>query len=179
MANIKSSHSRLRRMEEKDLNMVRQWRNHYDIRRYMYTQHEISENEHKLWYEKCSVEQNRHLLIFEKNYKPLGFVNFHQIDNGRSVDWGFYLSPEVAKGTGKELANEALAYAFDTQNFHKVCGQAIAYNERSIHLHLRCGFTQEGILREQYFDGEHYHSVKLFGLLKSEWQKFDKSNSYD
>jgi UDP-4-amino-4,6-dideoxy-N-acetyl-beta-L-altrosamine N-acetyltransferase len=78
-------------------------------------------------------------------------------------------APHAPKGTGRALAQVALAHAFGAMALHKVCGQAIAGNQRSIDLHLALGFRQEGLLRDQHFDGQHYHGVVCFGLLQSEW----------
>jgi UDP-4-amino-4,6-dideoxy-N-acetyl-beta-L-altrosamine N-acetyltransferase len=161
---------KIRRMNEQDLSLVRQWRNHPDIRRHMYTRYEIGAEEHNQWFARQSIDPARHLLIFEVENEPLGFVHFHQVNAGRVADWGFYVAPESPGGTGTVLGETALAYAFN-QDFHKICGQALAYNERSIRLHLRLGFRQEGVFRDQYFDGKNFHSIFYFGLLASEWQE--------
>lgn len=161
----------LRPMTKNDLSLVLQWRNHPSVRKYMFNQNEINEEEHKLWFKNTSVDKGRYLFIFEKTGEPQGFMNFHKLFGGDVIDWGFYLSPNAEKGTGNMLGKTALAYAFENLNLHKVCGQAIAYNEKSKRFHLRLGFKEEGELKEQYYDGENYHSIILFGLLKDEWQK--------
>lgn len=165
-----SVQQRVRPMAQEDLEQVLAWRNHADVRRYMYTQHEISLAEHTRWYERASQDSSRHLLIFENNAMPLGFINFHQVALGGVADWGFYIAPDAPKGTGRQLGNAALHHAFTCVDLHKLCGQALAYNERSIRFHLSLGFQQEGILREQHFDGQNYHDVVCFGLLATEWQ---------
>jgi RimJ/RimL family protein N-acetyltransferase len=55
-------------------------------------------------------------------------------------------------------------------NLHKVCGQVLAGNEASIRLHLKLGFHQEGILRQQQRIGESYRDLVCFGILRQEWQ---------
>lgn len=162
--------SLVRPMNQDDLEHVLRWRNHPDVRRYMYTQHEITPSEHRHWYESSQCNPNRSLLIFEREGVPLGFVNITQSTPGHIADWGFYLAPEAPRGTGQLLGKAALNFAFQSLGLHKVCGQALGFNERSIRFHLRMGFTQEAVLREQYYDGEYYHSVIYFGLLRSEWQ---------
>jgi UDP-4-amino-4,6-dideoxy-N-acetyl-beta-L-altrosamine N-acetyltransferase len=157
-------------MTPEDLGQVLAWRNHEEVRRYMYTQHEISLEEHTRWFERASQDAGRHLLVFENDTVPLGFINIHQIAPGGVADWGFYVAPDAPKGTGRQLGQAALHYAFSGEGLHKICGQALAYNERSIRFHLNLGFQQEGTLREQHFDGQHYHNVVCFGLLASEWQ---------
>lgn len=160
----------VRKMDAADLEQVLEWRNHPDVRKYMYTQHEITLEEHTQWFQSTVGDSQRHLLIFEKNKKPLGFVNITEIKKGGIADWGFYLSPQAPKGTGLALGITALNYAFYEAGFYKVCGQALGFNERSIVFHLKLGFEQEGILRDQHFDGKNYHDVVCFGLLANQWQ---------
>lgn len=170
MTLMASNQQRVRPMTSDDLELVLAWRNHKEVRRCMYTQHEISLAEHSAWFERVSQDPSRHLLIFEGNAVPLGFINIHQIALGGIADWGFYTDPAAPKGTGGRLGQVALKYAFIHAGLHKICGQALIYNERSIKFHLRLGFQQEGIQREQHFDGQKYHHVVCFGLLASEWQ---------
>lgn len=161
---------RVRTMAREDLERVLDWRNHEEVRRYMYTQHKITLTEHTLWFERASTDDSRHLLILESDAIPLGFINIHQISAGGIADWGFYTAPDAPKGTGRQLGEAALDYAFSRAGLHKICGQAIAYNKRSIKFHLGLGFQQEGILRDQHFDGDCYHDVVCFGLLASDRQ---------
>lgn len=158
----------VRAMEESDLALVREWRNHRDIKRYMYTQHEIGVDEHRKWFAEAIADAGRHLLIFEYETEPRGFVHFQKINDGSVANWGFYVAPNSPRGTGMCLGMSALAFAFD-RKMHKICGQVLDYNERSMRLHHRLGFKQEGVLRDQHFDGTTYHSVVCFGLLKNEW----------
>lgn len=161
--------SLLRKLVQDDLALVLAWRNHPDIRRYMFSTHEITFDEHCSWFARASQDPSRHLLLFEQNGQPLGFVNLHVLNPIAGVaDWGFYVSPDAPKGTGKSLGTTVLKYAFEQLNLHKLCGQALDFNEKSIHFHLRMGFRQEGVLREQHFDGIHYHSIVCFGLLRQE-----------
>lgn len=166
---IKNSHYQVRSMLDTDLERVLAWRNHSGVRRYMYTQHEITLAEHSHWFKRVSQDTCYHPLIFELHGKPLGFINIHQIAGGGVADWGFYKAPSAPKGTGKPLGEAALEYAFISAGLHKLCGRALSYNEPSIRFHQRLGFREEGRLREQYFDGQHYHDVVCFGLLSSDW----------
>jgi UDP-4-amino-4,6-dideoxy-N-acetyl-beta-L-altrosamine N-acetyltransferase len=162
--------SKVRPMIRADLALVLAWRNHLDVRRYMYTQHEITLAEHQRWFERCSPDPKKHPLIFEVNQQPLGFVNFSEAEIGGIADWGFYVAPDAPKGSGRQLGRVALGYAFTELKLHKINGEALAYNQRSIQFHQALGFHEEGIRRDQHFDGEHYHHVICFGLLSHEWQ---------
>jgi len=156
-------------MARGDLDLVRGWRNHPDIRQFMLTRHEITPEEHQRWFERVSRDPDKHLLIFEQEGEPLGFVHFSGKVASGSVDWGFYTSPTAPKGTGRKLGMAALDYAFCTIGCHKVCGQALAFNTASIGFHLAMGFQQEGVLRQQSRIGDDYHDLICFGLLRQEW----------
>lgn len=160
----------LRPMTESDLAQVLQWRNHLEVRRYMYTTHIISLEEHRKWFINASSNPDTDLLIYEQNGKAKGLVNITRTRSSEVADWGFYLAPKAVKGSGSELGKLALEYAFAKHGLHKLCGQALGFNERSIAFHKKLGFIEEGRLREQHFDGDEFHDVLCFGLLNREWQ---------
>ena len=156
-------------MIDDDLEMVLGWRNHPEIRRYMFTHHEITIDEHRRWFMRNSLDASRRLLIFILNGEALGFVHFSGVAKGAIADWGFYAAPDAPKGTGRKLGGAALKYGFQAEGLHKICGQALDYNQPSIRFHQMLGFRQEGVLRDQHLDGATYHSVICFGLLRLEW----------
>ncbi len=173
MMQAPSIQDRMRLMTSDDLQRVLSWRNHPDVRRYMYTNHEITLSEHQRWFEQASRDPEKHLLIFDVHEDPMGFVQLHQPRGAPIAEWGFYAAPDAPKGTGRRLGQAALCYAFEQLGLHKLCGQALAYNEPSIRFHRALGFEQEGLLRDQHHDGQRFHDVLCFGLLASEWQTTD------
>lgn len=160
----------IRKVTEQDLPVVLAWRNHADVRRYMYTQHEISLDEHLTWFAKASQDPSRSLLIVEEAAQAIGYVQFSNIEAGGIADWGFYARPDAPKGAGRKLGTMALSHAFGPLKLHKVCGNAIASNHASIAFHQRLGFQLEGVLRDQQRIEGAYHSLHCFGLLSAEWQ---------
>jgi UDP-4-amino-4,6-dideoxy-N-acetyl-beta-L-altrosamine N-acetyltransferase len=161
----------VRLMTESDTQQVLLWRNHPEIRRYMFSQNEISVEEHACWFKTLSKQLGRHLLIFEISGRPLGFINLNQLKNSLTAEWGFYLDPDAPLGTGRIFGKAVLSYAFETIGLHKICCQVLGFNERSIRFHLNLGFQREGVLRQQHFDGQAYHEVVCLGILSQEWDK--------
>ena len=160
----------IRPMLESDLEQVLSWRNHPNIRRYMYTQHKITLEEHIAWYQNTCNKPERHMLVFEINNEPAGFANINKSASINIADWGFYVAPGSVKGTGKKLGISVLNYAFKFLKLHKICGQALSYNIPSVNFHTGLGFLQEGVLRDQFFDGHRYYDIVHFGLLANEWK---------
>ncbi|MCE8038919.1 UDP-2,4-diacetamido-2,4,6-trideoxy-beta-L-altropyranose hydrolase [Halomonas sp. MCCC 1A11062] len=164
------SRHRLRSMEEHDLERVLAWRNHPDVRRFMYTQRMITLDEHLTWFERARQTPERHLLIYEQDGQPLGVVNLNVVDTqARRAEWGFYLAPDAPRGSGQGLGRCTLYYAFATLGLNKLCGEVLADNQRSLHFHERLGFRREATLRDHFHDGSAYHNVIGFGLLADEW----------
>ncbi len=160
----------IRKVTAEDLPMVLAWRNHAEVRRYMFTQHEINLDEHRKWFAKTSDDPSRSLLIVEEDQKAIGYVQFSKVEEGGVAEWGFYARPDAPKGIGRKLGVMALNHAFGPLKLHKVCGQAIESNQASISFHQRLGFALEGVLRDQQRINGVYHSLHCFGMLATEWQ---------
>lgn len=129
----------LRLMTEADLPRTLAWRNHPEIRRYMYSQVEISPTEHAAWFRNASVNPSRVLLIFEVGGVPVGYANFTLYEGGEA-GWGFYLAPDALKGTGRLMGEAITEYAFLVLGLEKICGEVIETNVASQRFHLRHGF---------------------------------------
>ena len=112
--------SLIRPMTHSDVERVLAWRNDPEVRRYMYTQHEITLTEHRAWFEQALQNPRKHLLIFEFDNQPLGFVNFNELASGGIADWGFYAAPDAPKGSGRKLGQAALQYAFTQLKLYKI-----------------------------------------------------------
>ena len=69
-------------MTRADIESVLAWRNHEEVRRFMYTQHVISKDEHSRWFDRASIDPKRHLLIYQVGDKALGFINIHEVAAG-------------------------------------------------------------------------------------------------
>lgn len=160
----------IRPMTAEDLAFVRSWRNHPSIRLNMYSQHEVSEEEHERWFATVSQDAARHLLIFEAEAQPIGFLQLTTKNPSPVGEWGFYKAPDAPRGMGRRMGQAGLQHFFGQLGLHKVSGQALAHNQSSIQFHLALGFRQEGTLRQQHFDGQAFHDVLCFGLLADEWR---------
>lgn len=169
MASTDRTEAVVRPMTTADLALVLQWRNHPEVRRHMYSRHDISIDEHRQWFEREAVDARSHLLLLEIAGNPRGYIRFHEASTG-VADWGFYAAPDAPTGTGTALGQAALEHAFSVLGLHKVCGQVLVRNERSVRFHERHGFTREGLLRAQIFDGQNYQDIVCFGLLEDEWR---------
>lgn len=160
----------VRPMRIEDACVVLDWRNHEDIRRYMFCSDPIDLQTHLKWFKQSSSDPKRHLLIYEHVGRPLGFIQFTQESStADEFSWGFYLSPDAPKGTGKHMGQTALRYAFHTIGATCIHGQVIAFNGKSVQFHLNLGFSQSSLLPQHHFDGTTYHDVICLHINKADW----------
>ena len=79
--------------------------------------------------------------------KPIGCVSLDKIHpkNHHAV-FGIAIGEKDywSKGYGTEAARLIIRYGFDQLNLHRINSFAFAFNERSLRLHLRVGFKEEG-----------------------------------
>jgi UDP-4-amino-4,6-dideoxy-N-acetyl-beta-L-altrosamine N-acetyltransferase len=161
----------LRKLQHDDLSLIRQWRNHPEINKFMFSQHEITQQEHQAWFESSQQNALRHLFVFEEQDERKGFLQLQQKSAESNVfEWGFYICPDAVRGTGSRMAKLAIDLAFLELNAIKLYGEALGFNQPSIRLHQKLGFVEEGLLRKQHFLNNQYHDVHCFGMLKAEWQ---------
>lgn len=157
-------------MTEDDLEQVLSWRNHAEVRKFMFDSREIRMDEHRRWFRQTQEKSTSSLLLLEADGVPKGFMNISRLEKDSPIaEWGFYASPGAAKGTGRTLGRLSLQFAFSELNLHKVCGRVLSFNEKSLRFHESMGFSEEGVLRDQYFDGEEFFDVISFGMLSKEW----------
>lgn len=85
---------------------------------------------------------------------------------------GYYLlQAETGTGFATEAAKQALHFLFGTLHAEKVSLTCDVDNIRSWHVAERCGFQQEGRLRNEVRRNDGTLVDKLYyGLLKDEWQ---------
>lgn len=161
---------KLRKMDDRDLDMVRVWRNDPRINKYMFIQNYISENSHKEWFNKKINDPLNYLLIYEEDDKATGFTQLKK-NNEKAIiyEWGFYVDPDSVKGTGKRMMTMVIKFIFSELGADKIYGEVLDFNRASINLHQSLGFTQDRILKDHIIIESQYHDVICFNLLKNNW----------
>ena len=169
----------LREMSIRDLANVLSWRNQPEVRKYMYTQHEISLPEHEKWFEKVKNDHSKRYLIAVDGEKDVGLINFTEIDekNGTAY-WGFYSADLTLKGVGRRMEITALKYAFENLKLRKLNCEVLSSNPKVILLHRRNGFKIEGIFKEQFTtpQGELLDIYRL-ALTQKDWFKINDESA--
>ena len=162
----------LRPLEPSDQDRLYAWRNAPEVAAYMYTDHQISPEEHARWFAGLEGDPRRDYRIIEVDGAPAGPANFYDIDpvQGRA-SWAYYLAdPAVrGKGVGGFVEYAMIERAFGEMGLRKLWCEVLITNETVWKLHQKFGFKQEALLRAHVVKAGVPIDVMGLGLLAEDW----------
>ena len=163
---------RLRPVSASDCEQIHEWRTMHEVAAYMYSDHEISLDEHRRWFKGLLADPNRDYRIIQVDGEDVGLVCLFGLDrhHGR-ISWGFYLvSPTIrGKGVGSWVEFTVLDEVFVRRGLRKLCCEVLAFNDVVVAMHQKFGFTLEGTLRAHVHKAGEYHDVVVLGMLAEDW----------
>jgi UDP-4-amino-4,6-dideoxy-N-acetyl-beta-L-altrosamine N-acetyltransferase len=163
---------RLKRLALPDSDRVRGWRNRPEVAAYMYTDHQISSEEHARWFAGALVAADRRYWIIELDGQPVGLANLAGIDPARRrCEWAYYLAEPSVRGRGVGAAVEftVIDHVFAGLGLHKLWCEVLILNEAVWKLHESFGFRREALYRDHVWKAGRFQDVVGLGLLAEEW----------
>jgi UDP-4-amino-4,6-dideoxy-N-acetyl-beta-L-altrosamine N-acetyltransferase len=163
---------RLRDLAPGDSENLFTWRNLPDIRRWMYTDHEITQEEHDRWFAAASKDPSRRYWIVELDGRPVGLANLADISLAhRKATWAYYLADAAVRGRGIGAYVEFLVieHVFSELKLGKLWCEVLVDNKGVIKLHETFGFQREALFREHVVKGGEPQDVVGLGLLAPDW----------
>ncbi len=163
----------LRDVQLADKEKVRQWRNMWDVSKYMYTDHYITHEEHEKWFQITLTHSFCKYWIIVCDDEDVGLANIYNLDHRHSrCYWAFYIASSNVrgKGVGSFVEYSVLHYVFDELKLNKLCCEVIDFNEQVINMHKKFGFKQEGLFRKHVIKENRFADVVSLAMLKSEWE---------
>jgi ribosomal-protein-alanine N-acetyltransferase len=123
------------------------------------------------WYEHVSNDGNPLHWAVEFEGQFIGTARLEDIDGiDRHARYAIGLldRARLGIGLGEEVTRAVLRYGFGDLELHRVDLRVLADNIRAIDCYLRCGFVEEGRLRESAFIGGQWHDDVIMGILEHE-----------
>src|SRR5206468_47861 len=168
----------LRAIQQGDKEMMRAWRNMSHVAMYMYTDHEITIEEHGRWFKRIQNDPSVKYWIIQIDGRDVGVANLFNVDEyNKRCFWAFYLADTGLRGggLGSFIEYAVLSYVFDNRKMEKLCCEVLAFNESVVSLHTKFGFKQEGYFRKHVVKGNQRVDIYCLGMLREEWEQFKKS----
>jgi diamine N-acetyltransferase len=170
----------LRPVEESDLPVIQQWMNQPEVWRYMDYERPYSLEDVRRDIETARKEGQPFTIMADD--RPIGRIGLNRFrDRDRICALYMFIGESSCWGHGyaRDACMALLAFAFDRMDLHQVELWTLADNVRAIPMYRKCGFTQEGTLRERSFkEGAWVDHVVMsvnreeFSIARQAWDGF-------
>lgn len=158
-------------LNEIDSQSILNMRNHINIRKWMNTDHQIYFDEHNKFIHNLKTDsKNYYYLIQAQNDVNLGVISLTRVDfKNQNAYLGIYTNAELqGTGAGSKCMDVLTYLAFKIGLLHTLKLEVLETNERAIHLYQKCGFVDEGRLKEYINKDGHFLDMIIMGKINDE-----------
>jgi len=150
----------VRRLEESDAGLLVTWLSNPNVLEY----YEGRDRPHNMDMvkEQFYVDDDENRCIVEYGNKPIGYIQFYQLDKQSRVEYGYSTSDEVIFGTdqfigeveywnqgiGQKLVASMVDYLVKHEKADRVVMDPQAWNERALACYVKCGFKKVKLMKE-------------------------------
>ena len=157
---LKGNHVILRPVRRADISYFLKWFNDPEVIQYLGLYLPMTEMAEEKYIEELGTTRARTdtpfviEVIEGGSTRPIGNCGLNGINpKDHSATFGIAIGEKDcwSKGYGTEATRLLINYGFQQLNLHRISSSALAFNERSIRLHKKVGFREEGRLRHAMF----------------------------
>lgn len=162
----------LRALEPSDLERCWIWMNDPNIVRTLKTRYPIPFRGEAEWLEQAVRESasEKHFAIEMRDQRiHIGNASLHAIDwVSRVASFGLFIGEPAAwnRGFGSDAIRTLCRFAFQEMNLRKLRINVFDYNEKAKHILQAIGFTQEGVLRSEFYREGDYHDIVILSIFR-------------
>ncbi|MBI4571236.1 MAG: GNAT family N-acetyltransferase [Chloroflexi bacterium] len=166
---------RLRALEMGDLERDYLWVNDREVTRFISMRYPMSRAEEERWLRDRpgnGYAAGVVLAIETKDGVHIGNLGLHEVNaDDRKAALGIVIGDKSywSNGYGTDAIVTLLRFGFGEMNLHRVLLHVIEFNERAIACYRKCGFQEEGRLRQHRFSQGRYWDVLVMGVLRDEF----------
>ena len=166
----------LRPREMTDLERMHRWINDREVTRYLGVRYQMSLAAEEKWlsdhisqpmaYDRVSF------CIETRDGVTIGSIDFHHIvPEERKARLGVMIGEKDywSKGYGTDAMVTFCRFGFDDMNLNRIDLTVFDGNERAIACYRKCGFVEEGRLRQDRYSRGQYSDTLIMGLLRDEF----------
>lgn len=154
-------------LSNENVEMLRLWRNSPEVRRFMFTQNEITIAQQDDFINSLRIDKSKQYFLARLKGEPIGSIYFFNIDfENQKCFWGYYLNPKIiGVAYGLVLEYTVAEVAFEILRLEKLLCEGFVSNTTAVKIHREFGFE------EMKNDG----GIVLMELRKEIWN-FKRNN---
>jgi len=172
---------KLRPVQKQDVKTAVRWRNVPEIRdSQMGFRFPVTEEMEEIWNHRARNYMPNIMICSIDDLSDgvhVGFVQLSEIDwISRTALFGITIGEidRHGRGLGTEASQLIFDYAFSVLNLDRIWLQVPSFNEKAMKIYRKCGFKEEGRLRNQLSLNNAKYDVLIFGLMRTEFLKSKK-----
>ncbi len=135
----------------------------------------LSHEEHLSWLENYYQRDNDFYWVIReiKSNERIGTEALFDIDNrSRKAESGRTIILEDYRFLTFDVFFTKMKFAFDNLNLNKVYAKVRLSEQKILNFDKKLGYKVDGILREDWWDGEKFIDFYLISMLKSEFNRY-------
>jgi len=166
---------RLRAPEIGDAERGYHWINDPEVARFLDVRYPISMVTERQLYEERYIRPQPDAVYFAIETKDgvhIGTVSLRRIDReDGTAEMGIVIGEKDSwdKGYGTNAVATLLDFAFNQMNLHRVWLTIWEFNKRAIACFKKCGFKEEGVLRQHHYGDGRYWDAIMMGVLREDF----------
>jgi len=172
---------RLREYRKEDIPLAQQFLNDSETRSLMNPRsaYPYTLADEEKWFEALSANKDTYSFAIEtlEGGKYIGGCGINGVGwKMRVAEIGIFIGDKNywGKGYGTDAMEVLVRVCFEQMNMNKISLHVFSYNERARLCYEKCGFSVEGVLRQEIYANGQYHDDIAMGLLRSEWESIHK-----
>lgn len=183
MARLFGERIMLREYSKQDLPFIRQWCNDPEIVDnlsdiFVYPHTEYSTEQFLNSVLEGKTEQKGFVIAHKDTAEYIGQIDLFKLDwKNRSAELGIVVGIKkyLGNGYGSEAIKVLQHFAFNRLNLNRLQLEVHDFNERAYKCYLKCGFKEEGRLREKTYMNGRYSDTICMSILKREYEEMNRN----
>jgi len=171
MLNEKNAKVRFRPIAKYDLELLRKWRMHPEVTKYLYTDPILTKEDQEKWYANLQ-EINDIYWIISYDKIDIGYAALRDVVSNISADPGIFIADTRyrKKGIAKFVIGKIQEYAFEVMGLSKLYGPVLSENYGALMAYLKNGWIIEGCLKRHIYKNKKYYDVYMIALFREDWR---------
>ena len=157
-----------------EVHLVFEWRNHIEIRKWMYNEDLIPFDKHIMFIENLKSDDTKQYWLVQRKGIYTGITSIVDYANNKG-EMGYYISPYLHKmNIGIEFYYFCLEFLFEKQKIQEIDGYALASNSKANSISRF--FETEGELIQKIINGKE-NAYYFNCIVSSKWFNEIKNDS--
>ncbi|SFU50924.1 GNAT family N-acetyltransferase [Pseudoduganella namucuonensis] len=119
------------------------------------------------------TEDSELFVVEDRAHHIVGVITHFKSRTPTSREIGYRLFDTALAGQGymTEATRLLVDYLFNVHVWHRLELLTAPANRGSVRIAQKCGFTEDGTLRQAFFINGRYQDVRIYSLLRPEWER--------